>query len=132
MSFVNDIGDQVARGATYVDKNLNAPNYVHWWVIPFVVTLVVSAIITFFILRSMSSSIKNACLVFVDEEDKKDSKKCQSAGVSLWVYIIAMIVAPVFFALIVAAGSYQIGVYTHNPKMAAGIMTTQYVVNAFE
>ena len=80
----------------------------------------------------MSSSVKNACLVFVDEENKEASKKCKSAGVSLWVYLIAMIVAPAILALIVAAGTYQVGVYTHNPKMAAGIMTTQYVAEAFK
>jgi hypothetical protein len=135
MSLVTDFGDQMARGATYVEKNFVAPDYVTWWVIPFVVTLLISAIITFFILRSMSSSVQNACLVFVGEEDIediKDSKKCKSAGFSWWVYLIAVIVAPVILGLIVAAGSYKIGVYTHNPKVAAGIMTTEYVTEALK
>ena len=130
MGWVTDVGNQVSRGFNYGVKNFNAPNYVYWWVIPFFITMLISVMITIFILRSMSKSIKNTCLSLVEEE--KEDKSCKDAGVPLWVQTLVLLIFPVFVSFLVSAGIYKVGVYINNPKMAAGIMTTGYVVDAFK
>jgi hypothetical protein len=131
MSWAKDIGNQVSRAAKYGVDSFNAPNYIHWWVIPFVVSMFISLVITIYILHHISKSIKTTCLRLVDEEDNRD-ETCESTGLPFFVKLIVMLVAPILVSLIVSAGIYKIGVYTYNPKMAAGIATTGYIVDSFD
>ena len=131
MSWATDIGNQVSRAANYGMDSLNAPNYIHWWVIPFVVSMFISLVITIYILRSISKSIKTTCLRLVDEEDNKD-ETCESVGLPFFVQLIVVFVAPIFVSFIVSTGIYKVGLYTYNPKMAAGIVTTGYIVDSFD
>jgi amino acid transporter len=132
MSWVTDAGKEISKGVQAGVNSLRAPDYIYWWVVPFMVALVISVLITIFILRGVSGSLKQTCLNFVKEEDEGKTDNCDSVGLPLWVSVVSIIVAPTIIALSVAAGVYKVGVYTHNPKMAAGIMTTSYVADAFD
>ena len=132
MSWVKNAGKEISKGVRAGVNSLRAPNYIYWWVIPFIIALIISVLITIYILRSMSSSIKKTCSNFVNEEDENKKINCETVGVPLWVTVVSILVVPTIIAFSVAAGVYKVGLYTHNPKMAAGIITTNYVVDAFD
>ena len=73
---MTDAGKEISKGVQAGVNSLRAPDYIYWWVVPFMVALVISVLITIFILRGVSGSLKQTCLNFVKEEDEGKTDNC--------------------------------------------------------
>lgn len=122
---IKEIGNQGARLGKYASKNINAPNYVHWYVIPGAVGCVLSYIIGLFLLPKWNSRLHMREEHHPDCEDCKPIYKNISAK---WAYL-AYIIVPLFIGLIIATISYKIGFSIKNPKVAAAGVVADFVFN---
>lgn len=130
MAWATAVGDQVARGVNYGVSNFNAPNYLYWWILPFVITMLIVGALAFWGLSKVDTLQK--CGEDVKEVDEEGNKKeCEEVEFPLWLKIVIGCVISVVIAGAVAAGVYKMAVYAKNPKMAAGIETVGYVRNAW-
>ena len=128
MAWVKEVGNQVARGVNYGVSNFNAPNYLYYWVIPFVLTTLIVAMLSYWALSKVKTM--QECNDEVDEEGNT-TKKCKDFKFPLWLKIIIGVVITSIAAGTVSSVVYKMAVYAHNPKMAAGIETMGYVRNAW-
>lgn len=128
MGFVSEVGDQVARGVNYGVSNFNAPSYLYWWVLPFVVTAIIVGILVTWALSKTNDIVD--CKNRVDEEGDR-GRVCETRKFPTWLKVVIGLVVTSIAAGTVAAATYKIGVYAYNPKMAAGIETTRYVRSAW-
>ncbi len=86
---------------------MKAPNFIRWWVIPFVVSMFISLVITIYILHYISKSIKTTCLRLIVEEDNRD-ETCESTGLPFFVKLIVMLVAPILVIILVIYMSIEL------------------------
>ena len=71
--FVREVGNQVSRGFTAASNSMNAPNYVAWMVVPFIVTFMVFSIFVSPLLMRIKET--NVCDVDPETEEKRIAGK---------------------------------------------------------
>lgn len=125
--FVREVGNQVSRGFTAASNSMNAPNYVSWMVIPFIVTFMVFSIFVSPLLMRIKET--NVCDVDPETEEKKN---CRKVKVNPVLKVFLIIIFTMIVSYIVASLMYRVGVYIKNPKLAMGIETTRAIKGIFD
>lgn len=125
--FVREVGNQVSRGFTAASNSMNAPNYVAWMVLPFIVTFMVFSIFVSPLLMRIKET--NVCDIDPETEEKKN---CRKVKVNPVLKVFLIIIFTFIVSYIVASFFFQIGIYIKNPKLAMGIETTRMIKNVFD
>ena len=133
MGFIKEIGDQFSRGVQGVSNSMNAPDVYKWQVLPFIITFITMILLagppTYIGLREVNNcKEKNK----IEEEDNVNTyEQCESISVHPLLRLLIILVISLVVAGLVAMGTFRIGIYIKNPKLAMGIETTRIVKNVF-
>ena len=125
--FVREVGNQVSRGFTAASNSMNAPNYVSWMVIPFIVTFMVFSIFV----SPLLMRIKETTVCDIDPETE-EKKNCRKVKVNTVLKVFLIIIFTMIVSYIVASFIFQVGIYIKNPKLAMGIETTRAIKGLFD
>tara|TARA_Y100000996_G_C22116348_1_gene476146 strand:+ start:84 stop:488 length:405 start_codon:yes stop_codon:yes gene_type:complete len=132
MGFIKEIGDQVSRGFRGVSNSMNAPDVYKWQVLPFIITFVTMILLagppTYIGLREVNNcKEKNR----IEEGNVRTYEECELISVHPMLRLLIILVMSLVVAGLVAMGTFRIGIYVKNPKLAMGIETTRIVKNVF-
>ena len=133
MGFIKEIGDQVSRGVRGVSNSMNAPDYYKWQVLPFIITFFTMILLagppTYIGLREVNNCKEKS--VLEENNSVRTYEHCELVSVHPLLRLLIILVISLVVAGLVAMGTFRIGIYVKNPKLAMGIETTRIVKNVF-
>jgi hypothetical protein len=112
-SFVKEVGNQGARLGRYVNESMDAPDYTLWYLLPFVISTILSYIIGWFVIPTDGKPI------ILDDKQKTQ--------IPFMGYIIAYLFIPLIIGGGIGTAVYRIGFSIKNPKVAAWGMGIRFL-----
>jgi hypothetical protein len=126
-NWVDSLGNQIGRGATYISENLSAPNIVFYAIYPAIFFYLVMLLLLIYIRIPITGEHDS----YVCVKYNNQPEKCSTTKVTNRYNILYYILVPIMFAIVMSAIIYKTALYVHNPKFAATVVGAHAIRNVF-
>lgn len=130
-----DIGSffkSIMNSVSNVSKKFNAPSYLTWFVIPFVVASVLIGFLFYLLFRKWTVVTVCQEKSIEEEEEIVVENVCEEKEFKAYVRVLIGVIATLIISSSVAFGVYKTAVYVKNPNVAMGIEGTRMLFNVFK
>jgi len=142
MEFITNVGKKMGSNLGQILTQVDAPNYMTWFVVPLIITFMMASYIGYRLLRNWDTitsckAVKNG----VDEEqddgfekgleDGYDENGCRIVEFKPVYRFLVVIVVGTIVAASAASFAYRTGVYIKNPKIGLGVEAGRILKNFF-
>ena len=137
MEFITNVGKKVGSNVGQIFTQVDAPNYMTWFVVPLIITFVIASYIGYRLVRNWDT-ITSCKAVNVDvkvneeqddsldeeqddSDDGLDENGCRIVEFKPVYRVLVVLVVGTLVAASAASFAYRTGVYIKNPKIGLGI-----------